>query len=291
MIVVTTPTGRIGSRLLTHLLDARAEVRVIARDPSKLAPSVRERVEVIHGSADDASVLNRAFDGAESVFWVVPTGFAVPDVMAYYLDYTRPAADAIKARGVRRVVAVSSLGRKLGRSAGAISASFAKDELLERTGAHFRGLACPGFMENTFMDMASLKVQGACFLPSKPDLKVPLAAVRDIAAVGARLLLDTTWTGTGDVDIRGPEDLSANERATILGEVLGRPIAFRQLSGADYSKALVAHGATPGMAQALIEMFAAIDDGLYGEPRTPESTTPTTYRQWCEEIFKPAFLA
>ena len=27
------------------------------------------------------------------------------------------------------------------------------------------------------------------------------------------------------------------------------------------------------------------------EPRTPESTTPTTFRQWCEEVLKPAVAA
>jgi hypothetical protein len=26
------------------------------------------------------------------------------------------------------------------------------------------------------------------------------------------------------------------------------------------------------------------------EPRTPESTTPTSFRQWCEEELKPAVL-
>jgi hypothetical protein len=27
------------------------------------------------------------------------------------------------------------------------------------------------------------------------------------------------------------------------------------------------------------------------EPRTPLSTTPTSFRQWCEEVLKPAVLA
>ena len=32
-------------------------------------------------------------------------------------------------------------------------------------------------------------------------------------------------------------------------------------------------------------MMVAKDQGLdNAEPRTPESTTPTTFRQWCEEF-------
>ena len=36
MIVVTTPTGHIGAKLLEELLDAGETVRVIVRDPAKL---------------------------------------------------------------------------------------------------------------------------------------------------------------------------------------------------------------------------------------------------------------
>ena len=35
----------------------------------------------------------------------------------------------------------------------------------------------------------------------------------------------------------------------------------------------------------------AKDKGLdNAEPRTPENTTPTSFRQWCEEVLKPAVL-
>src|SRR4051812_33538028 len=113
MIIVTTPTGRIGSQLLSHLLAAGERVRVIARDPAKLDPATRARVEVVQGSADDPAVVDRAFAGADSVFWVVPPLWSADDVTDYYLRFTRPAAEAMKAHGVRRVVSVSSLGRGL----------------------------------------------------------------------------------------------------------------------------------------------------------------------------------
>ena len=46
------------------------------------------------------------------------------------------------------------------------------------------------------------------------------------------------------------------------------------------------------MAQGMVEMMVAKDQGLdNAEPRTPESTTPTSFRQWCEEVLKPAVLA
>jgi hypothetical protein len=46
------------------------------------------------------------------------------------------------------------------------------------------------------------------------------------------------------------------------------------------------------MAQATLEMWQAKGAGLdNAEPRTPQATTVTTFRQWCEDVLKPAVLA
>jgi uncharacterized protein YbjT (DUF2867 family) len=83
MIVVTTPTGHIGSQLVANLLAANEAVRMIARDPARLAAEVRDRlnsgVEIVAGSSDDACVLMSALEGAESLFLVVPPSFSTND--------------------------------------------------------------------------------------------------------------------------------------------------------------------------------------------------------------------
>jgi len=46
------------------------------------------------------------------------------------------------------------------------------------------------------------------------------------------------------------------------------------------------------MAQANLDMWVAYGQGLdTAEPRTPESTTPTSFRQWCVEELKPRVMA
>ena len=42
MIVITTPTGQIGSQVLGNLLDSGEELRVIVRDPSQFPAGVRK---------------------------------------------------------------------------------------------------------------------------------------------------------------------------------------------------------------------------------------------------------
>ncbi|QNI36904.1 NmrA family NAD(P)-binding protein [Edaphobacter albus] len=291
MIVVTTPTGKIGSQVVQNLLAANEAVRVIVRDPARLALEVQGKVEVIQGSSDDESVLSRAFQGAESLFLVVPPSFATNNVRENYLQFARPAARAIKKQGVKRVVAVSALGRGLPMDGGVVSDSFAKDEEIERSGVDFRALWCPGFMENMLMQIDALKHQGMFFLPSRPDVKVPYVATRDIASVGARLLRDRSWTGQGGVAILGPENLSINDMAAIMTEVLGKPITYQQLLPDVYKDQLLKFGASEHFADRLVIMYAAKSNGLdNAEPRTPENTTPTSFRQWCEEVLKPAVL-
>jgi uncharacterized protein YbjT (DUF2867 family) len=289
MIVVTTPTGFIGSKLVRALLAAREAVRVIARDPDKLAADVRAQVEVVRGSSDDEAVLDRALAGAESLFHVVPPFFAAPDVTELYLQFTRPVIAAMKRHGVTRIVTVSGIGRHSSAKAGPVSATIAKDREFERAGLHVRALWCPSFMENTLRSLESLRAQGVFAGPSRPDVNAPVAATCDIAAVGARLLRDRGWTGAGGVAVLGPEDLSQDDRATILSEVLGRPIRYQQVPADAYKAQLMKYGASEGFASGLLDMHAEKDRGLdLTEPRTPENTTPTSFREWCGEVLVPA---
>jgi nucleoside-diphosphate-sugar epimerase len=111
MVVVTTPTGRIGSQVLEALLAANETVRVIVRDENKLPADVREKVESVRGSHRDAATVKKAFKGSDAVFWLVPPDPQAQSAEAAYVDFSRPAYDAFRAEGVKRVVGVSSLGR------------------------------------------------------------------------------------------------------------------------------------------------------------------------------------
>lgn len=291
MIIVTTPTGHIGSHLVRDLLDAGERVRVIARDPLKLSEETRLKAEVVQGSIDDETVMMRALEGADSLFLVVPPSFATKDVTEYYLRFTRPSCRAMKARGVKRVVSVSGIGRKAAVPAGVVTSAFAKDEEIERTGVDFRALWCPGFMENMLREVNSLKHQGVFFGPSRADVKAPYVATRDIAASAARLLRDRSWSGQGGLAVLGPEDLSLNDMAAIMTDVLGKPIRFQSVPRQAYKEQLMKFGASEEFAESLLEMFDAKNNGIdSSEPRTPENTTPTSFRQWCEEVLKPAVL-
>ena len=293
MIVVTAPTGTIGRQVLKNLLVGDERIRVIVRDPSRLSPQTRARVEVVQGSHGDIHVVNRAFAGADALFWLVPADPRAKSVEAAYVDFARPACDAIKSRGIRRVVDITALGRGLpiAQHAGYVTASLAMNDLVKSTGVSYRALAMPSFVDNIIRQLEPIKSKGMFFSPISGNRKLPACATRDIAAVAAKWLLDSSWSGQEDVAVLGPEDLSFNDMAQIMSEALGKPIHFQQISFEAYKVRFIEVGMSEAMAQGMTDMAIAKNIGLdNAEPRTPENTTPTSFRQWCEEVLKPAYL-
>ncbi len=294
MIVVTAPTGQIGGQVLDHLLADGADVRVIVRDPSRLSPTVREQVEVVAGTHRDLDVVTEAFAGAKAVFWLVPADPGAESIDAAYVDFSRPAAKALTEQGVGRVVGISALGRgtPVAANAGYVTASLAMDDLIAGTGVNFRALVMPSFMDNVVRQAGLIRDQGLFTGVVSGDRQAPTCATRDIAAVAARLLLDSSWTGSGEVPVLGPEDLSFDDMAQIISDVLGRPIRYQQVPGQAFKDRMLQFGMSDPMAQGLLDMALAKDAGLdNGVVRTPESSTPTSFRQWCEEVLKPAVQA
>ncbi|MBV9817796.1 MAG: hypothetical protein JOZ07_05535 [Solirubrobacterales bacterium] len=113
MMIVTTPTGRVGSQVLHRLLDGDEPIRVIVRGRSRLDARVVGHVDIVEGSHDDLRVLDRALAGADSLFWLVPPSFDVdsPEIertgvnyralsMPVYMDNLLDQVTSIRDHGV-----------------------------------------------------------------------------------------------------------------------------------------------------------------------------------------------
>lgn len=290
MIVITAPTSNISRQVLDRLLPTREPVRVIARDASRLPGPALAQVEVVEGSHSEAAIVQRAFEGADTVFWLVPPNVHATSAQAAYVDFSRPAVQAIRDQGVRRVVVVSGLGRgsPLASDAGLITASLAMEDLIASTGVAVRALTLPSFMDNIARQAASIRQDGIFFSPIDGDLQLPACASRDIAATASTLLLDASWDGQGRLAVLGPEDLSYDDMARIMSEVLGKPVRHQQISYEDHKAGFLGFGMSEAMAKGMADMYAAKNAGIDKvELRTPGNTTPTSFRQWCVEALKP----
>ncbi|WHX16250.1 NAD(P)H-binding protein [Streptomyces malaysiensis subsp. malaysiensis] len=288
MIVVTTPTGQIGSQLVHRLLDQDKEVRVIVRDASRLEDTVRERVETVEGSHDEPGVLDEALPGAEALFWLVPPSRQAPSVREYYLGFARVGAAAVARHGVGHVVGVSSAGHGWPTPAGVLSAAFAMDAELGASGAAYRALSMPFYMENLLGQLDAIRGPGAFHLTCAGDLPLASIATRDIAGVAADLLTDLSWTGQRNLPVFGPDRLTPDGMAEVISQELGRPVTYRRMSMDDYASLLRSRGAGDQQVKDMTEAFAAQDHGIYDADWATAEPTSTDFRTWCREVLRPA---
>jgi uncharacterized protein YbjT (DUF2867 family) len=178
------------------------------------------------------------------------------------VDFTGSECDAFKRHELKPVVSVSALARGVARKLGLVSASLAMDDLIASTGVSYRALAMPSFMDNILNQIEVIKNQGMFFSPIAGDRKLPTCASRDIATVAAKLLLDDSWSGQGSVPVLGPEDLSFNDMAQIMSEVLDEPVHFQQISGEALKARLTGDGMSEPMVRGMVDMMLAKNEGL-----------------------------
>jgi len=289
MIVVTGPTGNIGVKVLAHLAQGAEAVRAIVRNPEKIPAELRTRVEIVAGDYTDPAIVAKAFEGARAVFWLMLGDPRAAGAEAAFVDATRPAAAAMRAHGVAQVVTVSALGRGWPHAAGHAAASQRMDDLIAQTGASLRALACPSLMENVLRQVENIATRGVYFGVAPQAQREPLCACADVAKAAADLLADPDWRGVADVPLLGAEDISGDEMAAAMTDVLGRPVAYREMAVADLRAGMMARGASPGMAQAMAEMMDAKIAGMDRVvPRAANNTTATRFREWCDAVLKPA---
>ncbi|WP_103354229.1 NAD(P)H-binding protein [Amycolatopsis sp. CA-128772] len=289
MIVVTTPAGQVGRRLVRLLLAGGRKVKVVVRDAARLDDDVREQVEVVEGTHDDPATLDAALPGADALFWLVPPNPAAPSAEQHYLNFARAGREAVRRHDVGHVVAVSSAGHGWAKPAGVLSAAFAMDAELERAGAAYRAVSPPFYLENLLGQLPGIRERGAFSLTCAGDQPLATIATRDIAATAAGLLTDLSWTGQAAVPVFGPDRLTPDGMAAVIGEQLGRPVRYHRISLAEFAAMRRSQGAGERMVADAVEMFAAQDEGVYDADWAKATITATDFRTWCREVFAPAF--
>lgn len=290
MIVVTTPTGQIGSALVRRLLAENQDVRVVVRDPARLSDEVRDRTEVIVGSHGDPAVLDTALPGADALFWLVPPDRSAASARDHYLGMAQVASAALRRHGVGHVVGVTSAGHGWAPSAGVLSAAFAMDDELAASGAAYTALSMPFYLENLLGQVESIARDGAFSLAVAADQAFATVAIDDIATTAARLLTDRAWEGRRDLPLFGPDRLTPAGMAEVMSRELGRPVAFRPVSIEDMAGAMRAAGAGEQAVRDTTEMFVAQADGIYDVDWAVAELGPTDVATWCRTVLAPRVM-
>jgi uncharacterized protein YbjT (DUF2867 family) len=217
MIVVTGATGNVGRRLVETLAAAGEEVTAVSHriTASDVPDGVRHR----QADLAEPGALSSLFDGAEVLF-LLTSG----DFVAAGGDVEAVVAEARKA-GVRRIVLLSSQGVATGRHAPAL------EEPVKNSGLEWTVLQPGGFASNAFQWAPAIRADRVVAAPFG-DVALPVIDPADIADVAAAVLRDAGHGGESYV-LTGPEPISPRQQAEALGEALGEPVRFAELTEAE----------------------------------------------------------
>lgn len=272
LIVILGATGNTGRAIIQRLGGHR--VRGVARSADKLA---QLGVEARAGDFLDREFLTGALRGADAVYAMTPGDPTAGDYRASQDAQGAAIVDAIRAAGVRRVVALSSVGADLPDGHGVLGGLYAQEQRLRTLDASVTLLRPGSFFENFAAQVPVIRERGIVADSVAPDIALPMVAIRDIAAAAAAELASPT--GPAIRELLGPRDLTYSECAALLGA------PYVPLPGADIAAILVSQGLSPSFAAQYVAMTAAFNARrVTSPPRTAANTTPTRFEDVAREL-------
>jgi uncharacterized protein YbjT (DUF2867 family) len=275
-VLVTGATGRVGRAVVDLLLDAGVPVRALTRRAEDVE-TFPTAVEVVTGDLTEPESLDAGLDGAGAVFlvWTAPPA-TVPAVIERLAAHTR------------RVVLLSSphqTPHPFFQQPNPMAGLHADIERLIADSGLESTILRPGmFASNALFWWApTIRADRVVRWPYGGAETAPVDD-RDVAAVAVRTLYVDGFAG-GDYVLTGPESLSQAEQLGIIGEVLGRPVAFEELSPDEFRNET--EGSWP---RPVVDMLLAAWSATIGRPAFITAavsgilgSAPRSFSQWAAD--------
>jgi uncharacterized protein YbjT (DUF2867 family) len=289
MYVILGASGNTGSIIANSLLSAGKKVRVVGRDLGRLQRFVDKGAEAFTADLSDAATLTKAFTGARAAYLMLPPAKSREEQERD----SDGIAKAVKESGLRYAVHLSSYGAQVAKGAGPVSGLHSSEQKLNTIdGLNVLHLRAAYFMENNLAAIGMIHGMGIFGNALLPDLKIPMAATRDVGDYAAQRLLHLDFSGKQTRELLGERDLSMMEATAVIARGIGNPnLRYEQFPYDQVQQALTQLGVPPKGAAMYIEMYKAINAGVLVplEPRSPENSAPTSFEQFVQEVFAPAY--
>jgi uncharacterized protein YbjT (DUF2867 family) len=289
MYVILGATGNTGSIIANFLLSAGKKVRVVGRDSGRLQRFVDKGAEAFTATLSDAAALTRAFSGGRAAYLMLPPAKSREDQERD----SDGIAKAVKESGLRYAVHLSSYGAQVAKGAGPVSGLHSSEQKLSAIdGLNVLHVRAAYFMENNLAAIGMIHGMGIFGNALLPDLKLPMAATRDVGDYAAQRLLHLDFSGKQTRELLGERDLSMTEATEVIARGIGKPdLRYQQFPYNQVQQALTQLGVPPKGAAMYIEMYKAINAGVLVplEPRSRDNTTPTSFERFVQDVFAPAY--
>jgi uncharacterized protein YbjT (DUF2867 family) len=289
MYVILGSSGNTGSIIANSLLSKGQKVRVVGRDLGRLQRFVRKGAEAFTADVSDAAALTKAFGGARAAYLVLPPLNSREEQERQ----SDAIAEAVKDSGLRYAVHLSSYGAHVPKGTGPVAGLHSSEQKLNTiSDLNVLHLRAAYFMENNLTAINMIHGTGMFGYALLPDLKLPMIATRDVGDYAAQRLLNLDFPGKQTRELLGERDLSMTEATAVIARGIGEPdLRYEQFPYDQVQQGLTQMGFSPRKAAVYIEMFEAINADLLAaqELRSPENSTPTSFEQFVQDVFAPAY--
>jgi uncharacterized protein YbjT (DUF2867 family) len=264
MYVIAGVSGNTGSVAADTLLAAKQPVRVIVRDAAKGEPWKAKGAEVAVASFEDRAALARALTGATGAYLLLPpNAFTETDIEGNRKQLSATILGAVADARPGHVVLLSSIGANHEAGTGPIRFLHPVEKGLREAGIPSTFLRAGFFMENWAAMAQGAIDAGTLYYGMRADAKLPQVATPDIGRTAARLLLDGAPAGgVRIVQLAGPDELTLQETAGVLGKIAGKPIAAVTVPREATVGAFLGMGASKAVGEMYAELAVAFNDGL-----------------------------
>ena len=293
MICVFGASGNTGTAAAAHLLASGKKVRVVGRKREKLSALAKAGAESCIGDIEDAGFVREALTGAQAAYVLIPPNMATDDFRAYQARVIGTLIGGIEATGTRHVALLSSLGAQHTAGTGPIVGLHNFEERLKKiSGLNVLFVRAGMFMENVFMGMGSIKAQGVYAGAMPAETAIPFIAAADIGVYAGSRLERLDFSGASAVHLIGPKSVSQTDLVTALGQAIGKPVRYAQVTLAEVEQGMKQAGLKPTLVSLYVEMLQGAGKGLL----LPEDgglvvPTPTTFGTFAKQVFAPAYGA
>jgi uncharacterized protein YbjT (DUF2867 family) len=277
LFLVMGITGKVGGATATHLLAQGKKVRALVRDRAKAASWAGNGVELVDGDWNDAAAIERALQGIDGAFVMLPAVWAPSPDFKEAKGFISNYVEALTKAPAPRVVALSSMGANRNGGLGMITAL----SLLEQG---FRDLTLPiafvragGFFENFLYGLHVARGGALPVYYNPTNRKSTMVASNDIGAEIATLLSGPAWSGHRVIELGSM--VSADEVAAQLGEVMKLDVKAFAVPRAEWPAAFEQLGIPKGQTGPAEAMFEAVnagwmDLGVEGTEQVVGTTSP-----------------
>jgi uncharacterized protein YbjT (DUF2867 family) len=202
------------------------------------------------------AVMQDAMAGVRAVYHIAP------NMTGDEVTMGRAAIDTARSSGVQRFVFHSVLHPQTEKMPHHWQKLLVEEMLLESR-LPFTIIQPAAYMQNVLSYLPDMAETGTYRIPYAANAKLSLVDLADVAEVAVRALIETGHEAA-TYELAGPDALTADDIAAIVGRELGQPVSAETIPVEQWQRSARTSGMSESKTEALTKMFQYYD--RYGFP-------------------------